>query len=278
MENYVDTLSRWVTFYGLKIFGAILILVIGIWLSKRIRNILKNTLTKKNVDLMIVSFSSSVIYYLLLFVVVIAALTNIGVQTTSIIAIFAAASLAVAFALQNSLSNFASGIMIILLRPFSINDFVQVGGVSGGVESMGIFTTTLNTPDNKKIYIPNSKITDDIITNFTANDTRRIDFVFSVSYDDDITKVKKTLMDLVKKDPRILNDPAPQVILLEYADSSINFGIRAWAKKEDYWIIYWDMNENVKNAFDAADITIPYPQTDIHLQNKAKIEDPKESR
>jgi len=187
------------------------------------------------------------------------------VPTTSVVAILGAASLAVGLALQGSLSNFAAGVMILIFRPFKKGDYVEAGGAAGMVESIGIFTTVMTTPDNREVIVPNGAIIGNNITNYSARPTRRVDMVFGISYDDDIRKAKALLQEIVAADTRVLEDPAPVIALGDLGDSSVNFLVRPWVKAEDYWALKWEMTETVKQQFDEAGITIPYPQMDVHL-------------
>ncbi len=272
METVINELKQWITLYGLKIFSSILVLLFGIWFSKRFSKFLEKLFLRHDFDKTIGVFLVSIIYYSLLVISVIIALTTAGVQTTSIVAIIAAAGLAIGLSLQNSLANFASGIIIILFRPFSVGDFIEGGGVAGSVDRIGIFGTTLNTYDNLRIFVPNSKITGDIIKNYAANERRMLDLVISVSYSDDILKVKEILYNILNNDSKVYKDPPPFVMVKEFADSSINFGVRPWVHKSNYWAFIWDFNEKVKLTFDKEGITIPFPQRDIYikegLQNK----------
>lgn len=205
----------------------------------------------------------------LLTFIIIAALATLGVQTTSFIAVIGAAGLAIGFALQGSLSNFAAGVMIIIFRPFKVGDYVEVGGASGTVEAIHIFSTIVNTPDNKKIIIPNSRVSGDTITNYSANDIRRVDLVVGVSYGDDIRKAKQILEKILSEEQRILKDPPFTIGVMELADSSVNFAVRPWVKTSDYWAVYFDLTERVKTTFDENGISIPFPQRDIHLFQEA---------
>jgi small conductance mechanosensitive channel len=265
MENIWPQLQEWATFYGLKIIAAIIIFIVGRWVAKAVRNLTKNLLTKKEVDAAVISFVGSLVYIGLLAFVIIAALARLGIQTASFIAVVGAAGLAVGLALQGSLANFAAGFLILLFRPFKVGDYVTAGGDSGTVEEIKVFTTQLKTPDNRTIIIPNSRITGDNITNFSAKDTRRVDFVFGVGYGDDLQKAKGVLQGIVDDDARILKDPAPQIVVGELADSSVNFIVRVWVKSPDYWNVNFDTIETVKKRFDAEGVSIPFPQTDVHL-------------
>ncbi|MGB1799410.1 MAG: mechanosensitive ion channel family protein [Gammaproteobacteria bacterium] len=263
-------MSESITTLVINIAVAAAILFGGIWLSKRIKNYVASTMEKRNVDVLLASFSSNIIYVALVAFVIIAALGQLGIQTTSFVAIIGAAGLAIGLSLQGSLSNFASGVMIIAFRPFKVGDFIEAGGVAGVVEGIQIFSTQMRTGDNKAIIVPNSNIIGGNITNYSAKDTRRVDLVFGIGYDDDIKKAKDVLTELVNNDERILKDPAPVIAVSELADSSVNFVCRPWVKTADYWNVYFDLTEAVKLRFDAEGISIPYPQQDVHMHTVEK--------
>lgn len=265
MEENVVKLQEWIMLYGLKVIAAILVLIVGRLAARGIRALIRRALEKGQVDETLVSFVSSVGYVAIMAFVIIAALGQLGVQTASFVAVIGAAGLAVGLALQGSLSNFAAGVLMILFKPFKVGDFIEGGGVSGIVEAIGIFTTDLKSPDNKKIIVPNAKMTSDNIVNYSAKEMRRIDMVAGVSYGDDLDKVKKILVDILANDQRILQDPAPTIGVLELASSSVNFAVRPWAKTADYWDVYFATQESIKKRFDAEGITIPFPQQDVHL-------------
>jgi small conductance mechanosensitive channel len=265
MDNVLPQLLEWITFYGLKIIAAIIILIVGRWVAKAVRSFIKRLLTKKEVDAAIISFVSSLAYFGLLAFIIIAALGQLGVQTASFVAIIGAAGLAIGLALQGSLANFAAGFLLILFHPFKVGDYITAGGASGTVEEIRIFTTQLKTPDNKTVIIPNAKLTGDNIVNYSAKETRRVDFVFGVGYTDDLQKVRQVLQDIVDNDSRVLRDPPPMIAVNELADSSVNFVVRVWVKSGDYWDVHFEAIENVKKRFDAEGISIPFPQTDVHL-------------
>jgi small conductance mechanosensitive channel len=265
IEKYFEIIMNWLSMYSLKIVAAILVLIIGKWIARKISKLLGVVLEKNKVDATLIGFLSNITYYALLIMVVIAAAGQLGINTTSFLTIVGAAGLAVGLALKDSLSNFASGVMLILFRPFRVGDFVTAGGVTGKVEQITIFTTIVNTPDNQRVIIPNGAVTSDVITNVNVNPTRRVDMVFGIGYDDDIAQAKKILVELLDADDRVLKDPAPAVAVSELADSSVNFIVRPWVKSEDYWGVYFDMHEKVKVTFDEAGISIPYPQQDLHL-------------
>jgi len=265
MDKIVETITFWASTYALKLVVAILIFLIGKWIARKISKLIAKLLEKNNVDVTLISFLENLLYYTLLIVVVIAAVGQLGINTTSFLTIVGAAGLAIGLALKDSLSNFASGVMLILFRPFRVGDVVNVGGVLGKADKITIFNTILNTPDNQRMIVPNSAVTSNIITNVTANDTRRVDLVMGIGYDDDIPKAKELMTRIVGEDDRILSDPAPTIAVSELADSSVNFVVRPWVKTEDYWSVYFDLTEKIKMAFDEAGISIPFPQRDVHL-------------
>ena len=268
-ESYMDKIMEMVSLYGVNIITALAVFILGRWVAKGLRNVLKKVMTKKKVDPIIIGFTSNIAYIALLAFVIIAALGRLGIQTTSFIAILGAAGLAIGLALQGSLSNFAAGFLMVIFRPFSVGDYIEGAGAAGTVEEIQIFTTTMVTPDNKTIIIPNGKLTGDNIVNWTAKGTRRVDMVFGIGYDDDIDKARKIMEDVLAKDERILKDKATQISVVELADSSVNFVVRPWAKVSDYWGVYMDAMENIKKAFDEQGISIPYPQQDVHMHTVA---------
>ena len=254
-----------VAVWGLKVVAAIAIFIIGRWVAKAVRSGVRRMMTKADVDSIIIGFVGSMTYIALLAFVVIAALGQLGIQTTSFIAILGAAGLAVGLALQGSLANFAAGFLMIIFRPFKVGDFIEGAGVAGVVEAIHIFTTTLKTGDNKLIIIPNAKLSGDNITNYSAQETRRVDMTVGVAYDADLSVVRNVLIDIIGKEERALKDPAPLVAVAELADNSVNFVVRVWTKTGDYWGVKFDMTETIKNRFDAEGIGIPFPQRDIHI-------------
>jgi small conductance mechanosensitive channel len=265
MENVIAKIQELISVFGLRVVAAVVIFIVGRWVAKFLRNVTKRLMTKSNVDPTLVNFFGHLTYILLLTFVILAALGKLGVQTTSFIAVVGAAGLAIGLALQGSLANFAAGVLMIIFKPFKVGDYIEGAGVSGTVEEIQIFTTQLKTPDNKTIIIPNAKLTADNITNFSAKPVRRVDFVFGVSYTDDIDRVKEVISDVLNQDKRILSDPPVTVGLLELADSSVNFAVRPWVNASDYWGVYFDINEQMKKRFDAEGISIPFPQRDLHV-------------
>lgn len=251
--------------FGISLITAIVIFYLGRMIVRLITKGLRKVMDAQEVDPTLVSFVSNLVNMILLTVVVIAAIGALGVQTTSFIAILGAAGLAVGLALQGSLSNFASGVLIIIFRPYKVGDWVEAAGVSGAVQEVQILTTVLKTGDNKQVILPNSQIMGSIITNYSANDTRRVDLVVGVSYDDDLDKVRSTLEALIAADDRILKDPAHTIAVSELADSSVNFVVRPWVKTSDYWGVWFDLTEAIKKRFDSEGISFPYPQQDVYL-------------
>ena len=265
MANVSDQLLIFITTYGIQIIGAILILVLGRIAAGIGRKIVKRLLEKAKTEPAIVSFVGSLTYILILVFAVLATLAKFGIQTASFVAIIGAAGLAIGFALQGSLSNFAAGILILVLRPFRVDDYILGAGESGTVKKIQLFTTELATPDNIKVMVPNSKLFGDVIKNVTAYDTRRVDLVIGIGYSSDIQKAYDVMMDIITKDERILPEPAPQIAVSELADSSVNFVVRPWVKKEDYWPVKFDLTRKIKEAFDKNNIEIPFPQQTVHV-------------
>lgn len=271
MNTILPKLQEFATFYGIKIIAAVAIFVVGRWIAKALANVVRRLMTKSKVDATLISFVGNLTYIALLTIVVIAALNQLGIQTTSFIAIIGAAGLAIGLALQGSLANFAAGVLLIIFRPFKRGDYIEGAGVAGTVEEIQIFTTQLKTPDNKTIIIPNAKLTGDNIVNYSAKDTRRLDMVIGVSYSDDIQKVKEVLQDILAKDERVLEDPASTIGVLDFGDNSVNFAFRPWVKTAEYWNLYWDLTAAIKNRFDAEGITIPFPQRDVHIFKEEQL-------
>jgi len=265
MEETLQKIYDLVMLYGVKVIAAIAIFIIGRWVANGFRSVTKKLMDKKNIDPTVTGFVGNLTYMGLLVFVIIAALGQLGIQTTSFIAILGAAGLAIGLALQGSLSNFAAGFLMIIFKPFKVGDYVEAAGVAGTVEMIQIFTTTLKTPDNKTVIIPNAGVTGGNIVNWTVKGTRRADMVFGIGYEDDIDKAKQIMADVLGKDDRILKDPPMQIAVSELADSSVNFVVRPWVSIENYWGVYFDAMENIKKAFDEAGVSIPYPQQDVHM-------------
>ena len=272
MSSILDKIWELATIYGIKVLAAIVIFVVGRWVAKALSKLIRRMMRKGDVDQTIRRFVANMAYIVLMVFVVLAALSQLGIQTTSFIAILGAAGLAIGLALQGSLANFAAGFLMIIFRPIRVGDYIEGAGTAGTVEEIAIFTTTLVTPDNKTVIIPNGALTSDNIVNWTLKGTRRVDLVMGIGYDDDIDKAKQIMMDVMAQDERILKDPAPQIAMVELADSSVNFVVRPWTDAPNYWGVYMTTTENIKKAFDANGISIPYPQRDVHVyQHTAQV-------
>ena len=265
MEEILSRVIAWLSLYSGKIIAALIIFVVGRWLAKRITSVFSTVLEKNKVEITLIGFLKNIVYYALLIAVIIAALNQLGVNTTSFLTVIGAAGLAIGLALKDSLSNFSSGVMLILFRPFKIGDFIDAAGVCGSVKKITIFNTEMSTPDNQKVIVPNSSIMGGVITNVTANPTRRIDLVAGISYSDDIEKARQVLEEIIASETRIISDPATTIAVAELADSSVNFVVRPWVKTDDYWNVRFALTEQIKLKFDLAGLNIPYPQQDVHL-------------
>ena len=268
MENtqeIVTLIQTYLAEYGLKVVAAIAIFIIGRIVAGWVRKLVRRLMSKGGTDETIIGFVSSLAYIGMMAFVVLAALGQLGIQTTSFIAILGAAGLAIGLALQGSLANFAAGFLMIMFRPFKAGDFIEGAGVAGVVEKIEMFTTTLRTPDNKTIIIPNGNLANGNIVNYSAQETRRVDLTVGASYDADIKHVRQVLDGIIAADDRVLADPAPMVAVGELADNSVNFVVRVWVKSGDYWGVHFDMNEAVKLRFDEEGIGIPYPTRDVHV-------------
>lgn len=264
LNSETDYLNLYIIPWGINLFMALVMFVIGRWIAKGISTVLKRLMRKAQIEEILTSFIGNIVYFALLVVVIIAALDQLGVNTSSVLAIFATAGLAVGLALKDSLSSFAAGVMLVLFKPFKAGDFIEAAGNSGVVEKLRIFSTVMRTGDNREITIPNNQIYGGTIVNYSARDTRRIDMMFGIGYDDDIKKAKALIEEAINEDERILKDPAPVILLMELADSSINIAARPWVNSGDYWVVRADLMEKVKEKFDNAGISIPYPQRDVH--------------
>ncbi|MEJ2003570.1 MAG: mechanosensitive ion channel [Cyclobacteriaceae bacterium] len=244
---------------------ALLVFVIGLPVIRMITGAASRIMKKRNVDESLQPFLKSLLKNTLLVLLIITALSMLGVEMTSFVAIIGAAGLAVGLALQGTLQNFAGGVIILLLRPFKVGDYIVGAGEGGTVKEIQIFNTILNTPDNVRVTVPNGKLSNDNIKNYSAEATRRVDMVFGIGYSDDIKKAQNLLKEILTNDERVLKDPAPMVVVGELADSSVNFNVRPWVKGSDYWDVYFDIHQKVKEEFDANGISIPFPQRDVHL-------------
>ncbi len=265
----MENISQWIAEngvdWGIKIAVAIAIFIVGKIIVRILANLLERALRKGGTDDMLVKFLGNITYGILLVAVVLAAVDTLGVNVTSLMAILGAAGLAVGLALKDSLGNFAAGVMIIIFRPFKIGDFINAGGAAGVVDEIGLFATLMHTGDNQRIIVPNSAIIGGNITNVSALETRRVDLVFGIGYDDNIGQARDIIMAVMEADTRILSDPAPAVAVGELADSSVNLNVRPWVNSGDYWPVRADLLENIKVKFDEAGISIPYPQQDVYM-------------
>ena len=265
MNQVLSRIWELITIYGLKVLAAIIILIIGRWVAKGICKLIGRMMERSKIDPTVRRFTVNMAYIALVAFVVLAALSQLGIQTTSFIAVLGAAGLAVGLALQGSLANFAAGFLMIIFRPIRVGDYIEGAGVAGTVEEVGIFTTTLVSPDNKTVIIPNAGLTGGNIVNWTLKGTRRVDLIIGIGYGDDIDKAKQLMKDILAQDDRILKEPAPLVAVVELGDSSVNFVVRPWVKASDYWGVHMETIEKIKKAFDAEGINIPFPQRDVHL-------------
>jgi small conductance mechanosensitive channel len=254
--------------FGMKAMMALVIFFIGRMIARIVTKGLRKLMQSREVDKILESFACNLVYWVLMIFVIIAAINELGVQTTSLIAIMGAAGLAIGLALQGSLANFAAGVLIVMFRPYRVGDFIEAAGISGTVLEVQILTTILKTGDNKQIIVPNGQIMGSIITNYSANDTRRVDMTVGVSYDDDLDKVRSTLQELVNADERILKDPECLIAVSELADSSVNFIVRPWVNRADYSSVKFALTEAIKKRFDKEGISFPFPQQDVHLYNQ----------
>lgn len=252
--------------FCIKLIVAALIFYLGRWVALGVSRLISKALLLRHVDRAVVSFLSSIVYAAVLIAFTLIALSHLGIQTASFLAILGAAGLAIALALQGSLSNFASGVLIIVFRPFKSGDFVEVAGISGVVQRIDMFQTIFKTVDNKKIIVPNSQITGGPITNYSAEQTRRIDLVIGISYDSDLRRAKQILQQIVDNDSRILANPAPVIAVSALADSAVQLVLRPWVDSKNYWPVYWDLLEQVKLQFDDAGVEIPFPQMSLHMK------------
>jgi small conductance mechanosensitive channel len=268
LNSQTDYLNVYIIPWGINLITALVVFVFGRAIAKFICRFVNRLMKRSGVDDILISFIENILYFALLVIVVIAALDRLGINTSSVLAIFAAAGLAIGLALKDSLSNFAAGVMLVFFKPFKNGDFIEAGGQSGVVEEIRIFNTILRTGDNREVTLPNSHIYGGTIVNFSARDTRRIDLVFGIGYDDDIKQAKQLIEQTMAEDTRILKDPEPVVMVLELADSSVNFAVRPWVKASDYWAVRSDLLESLKTKCDVAGISIPYPQSDVHIHQQ----------
>ena len=271
IENLMTELSQFVITYGPKLVGAIIVWIIGTFLIRKITRALHSLMDKKDVDASLKPFLKSLLGIVLKLLLVITVLSMLGVEMTSFIAILGAAGLAVGLALQGSLQNFAGGVIILVFKPYKVGDFIETQGYLGTVKEILIFHTTLQTPDNKIIIIPNGNLSNGSLINFSKEETRRVDFTFGIAYGESVEKARKLILDVFKEHERILQEPAePFVALSAMADSSVNLAARVWVKGENYWPVFFETNEKVYEAMNEAGINIPFPQMDVHLISDSK--------
>ncbi len=261
--------SNYLIPWAINIALALAIFIVGRMIARGMVALAKKLLEKAKMEVILINFVTSILSSVLLLIVIIASLDELGVDTTSLIAMLGAAGLAVGLALQGSLQNFAAGVMLVIFRPFKDGDYIEAGGTAGTVEHINIFNTLIKTPDNREVIVPNGAIYGGIIVNYSARDTRRIDMVFGIGYGDDIKKAKDLLTNIVQADERILKEPEPLVAVGELAESSVNFKVRPWVKSGDYWDVHHDLNEKIKLSFDENNISIPFPQMDVHMDKVA---------
>jgi len=267
--DLVPLLTSW----ALKILLALVIYVVGKWIARRMTKLLRRLLEAQEVDPTLVNFLSNLVYAILLVAVILAALDTLGLPVTSLIAVVGAAGLAIGLAMKDSLGNFAAGVMLVMFRPFKQGDYVEVAGVAGSVNEIRIFSTTLTTPDNKLVIIPNGQVAADTITNYSANDQRRVDMVFGVGYDDDLKVVREVLTRICANHPLVLDDPGTNIFVKNLGDSCVEFAVRPWVNTADYWTVWGDLLEQGKAELEAAGCNIPYPQTDVHLHHQNPVAD-----
>lgn len=265
LEEVMQEIISVITAYGLDVIGAVIILIIGYIVSKRVPNTLKKILNKKNVDPTVVNFLGSLAKMTVLIITLLLVLAQFGVQTASLIAVLGAAGLAIGLALQGTLSNVAGGVMLLFFRPLRVGDYVEAAGHGGTVKSVGLFVTELATPDNVQIILPNASVWGSAIKNFSFHDTRRVDLVMGIAYEDDMDKAMSIMHGLIAADERTLKDPEPMIAVAELADSSVNFTVRMWCNSGDYWGLKFDMTKAMKEAFDKEGISIPFPQQVVHM-------------
>ncbi len=268
LEQYTDMLMNLVSTYGLKLVGAIITLVLGLWVVKKISEFFDKTLKKKEIDPSLRPFLSSMVNTLLKVFLVVTVLSMMGIEMTSFVAILGAAGLAVGLALSGTLQNFAGGVIILILKPFKVGDFIDAQGYSGSVSSIQIFNTILKTPDNKTIIIPNGGLSTGALTNYSTEPTRRVDWTVGIGYGDDIEKARKILLEILTADERVFKDPAPFIQVSALADSSVNLATRVWVNAGDYWGVFMETNEKIYNEFNKLGINIPFPQMDVHLHKQ----------
>jgi small conductance mechanosensitive channel len=272
MTEILNAIEKWLALYGLQVVGAIVILVVGLIAARLIAGLARRIMKRAQVEATLISFGRSVIHFILVAVVILAALNQVGFQTTSLIAVLGAAALAVGLALRGHLSNLAAGVIILVSRPFRINDFIEVAGAEGTVEAISLLTTRIKTADGKTVFLPNAKAVTEKLTNFSLRPVRRIDLVIGIGYEQDIDRAKQVARAVVESDPRVVADPALRVDVLDLADSSVNLAVRPWVRRQDYWDARVEILERLKKAFDQAGVSIPFPQREVILHYRRTAE------
>ena len=267
VNKYIEKITDFGFEYAPKLIGGILVLILGLWITKVITKAFRSSLEKSKMDQSLVPFLTSITNIILKVLVAITVMGMIGIQMTSFVAIIGAAGLAIGMALSGTLQNFAGGVIILILKPFKIGDFIEAQGYVGTVKEISIFATMLNTADKKLVIIPNGPLSTGPLTNFSAEPTRRVDWTFGIAYGDDVEDFKRAINDFIAADDRILKTPAPFIGLSALADSSVNFTVRVWVDGPDYWDVFFDMNEKVYTKFADYNLNIPFPQMDVHVQN-----------
>jgi small conductance mechanosensitive channel len=268
-QEIIQTIASLASTWGLQVIGAVAVLIVGRFVAGVLRRATRRALERSKVDASLVPFFASAVYYLAITVVVIAVLELFGIETTSMIAVVGAAGLAIGLAMQGTLSNVASGVMLLIFRPFRLGDFVEVAGVAGSVAEIGLFSTALNTPDNVRIIVPNSAIYGATMKNYSANNTRRNDLVIGVAYGDSIPQAIEIVRNVLTADARVLPEPAAVVAVGELGDSSVNLLVRPWCRKEDYWDLRFELTRKLKEELESGGCSIPFPQRDVHLHSTA---------
>ena len=267
IQEYTSLIYEFIIKNGIKLLMAFIVLFVGLWFIKLINKGIRKSMEKKNFDPTLQPFIRSLISNLLKVLLGITVMSMMGIEMTSFVAVLGAAGLAVGLALSGTLQNFAGGVMILILKPFKVGDLIETSGYTGTVKEIQIFATILNTPDNKRIVLPNGGLSTNSLVNYNTEATRRVDFKFGISYNDDVEKAKGIISDIASKDERVMKDPAPFIRMGELGDSSVNITVRLWVNTPDYWAVYFDTMENVYAAFNSGGISIPYPQMDVHVDN-----------
>lgn len=262
-SQYSNVVSNFVVVYGMKLVSAILTLLIGLWVINRINTMVYNLMVKKEVDISLLPFLRNLIGIILRILLIVLVIAQLGVEMTSFIAVLGSAGLAIGLALQGSLSNFAGGVLILTIKPFRVGDYIEAQGQAGTVNIINIFNTVIKTPDNKTIYIPNGPLASSVVVNYTVEPTRRVELKFAVSVNNNIGQVRQLLQELVANDERVLPDPAPVIVVTDFAEHSLSLSVRAWVNKENYWSFFWDMNERVKDTFEEKGIQMPVPRREM---------------